>query len=263
MNLMSDAVLPSLFLSHGAPSLALEPGATGAFWRALAESLPRPQAVLCVSAHWNTTVPLVSVAEQPETIHDFYGFPETFYRIAYPAPGAPAMAERALGLLRAAGIPGEPARYGLDHGAWVPLRNFYPHADVPVAQLSVQPRRDARWHMALGAALAPLRGDGVLVLTSGGATHNLRELDWGDGAPPPWAKEFDEWLAAALAQGKIEDLLDWERKAPYAHRAHPSPEHLLPLFVGLGAAGEGARGERLYQDFTMGGLSMAAFRFAA
>lgn len=256
--------LPSLFVSHGAPTLALDPGAVGAFWQKLSESLPRPKAILCISAHWYTRGPLVATTAKPETIHDFYGFPEPMYRLTYPAPGAPALAERALHLLHEADIVAEPdPRYGLDHGAWVPLRSFYPAADVPVAQLSVQPLRDARWHLRLGTALAPLRAEGVLILASGGATHNLREMDFSGGPPPAWAKTFDDWLAAVLTEGRTEELLEWQTKAPNAKRAHPSPEHFLPLFVGLGAAGEGARGERLYQGFTMGGLSMAAFRFAA
>lgn len=261
---MTDHTLPSFFVSHGSPMLALDPGAAGAFWHKLAASLPKPKAVLCVSAHWNTHEPLACTASAPETIHDFYGFPEPMYRLRYPAPGAPALALRAVELLQAAGIPAEPEpRYGLDHGAWVPLQSFYPKADVPVAQLSVQPYQNARWHRRLGAALAPLREEGVLILGSGGATHNLREMDRGGGPPPAWAVAFDEWLASALADGRDEELLDWETKAPQAHRAHPSPEHFLPLFVAWGAAGEGATGERLYRDFTLGGLSMAAFRFGA
>ena len=263
MEAMSNRTFPSFFLSHGSPTLALEPSAAGAFWKELGESLARPDAVLCISAHWMTAAPLLGAAERPKTIHDYYGFPEPMYRLSYPAPGAPALAQRAADLLRAAGIEAAlDQRYGLDHGAWVPLRSLYPAADMPVAQLSVQPRRDARWHYRLGRALEPLRREGVLVLASGGATHNLRELDWSDGPPPGWATEFDDWLAERLAAGQTEELLDWER-APHALRAHPSPEHFLPLFVGLGAAGKGARGERLYRDFTMGGLSMAAYRFSA
>jgi 4,5-DOPA dioxygenase extradiol len=260
---MADTHLPSIFISHGSPTLALDPGEAGAFWRKLAQSLPRPKAVLCVSAHWYTHAPLLCTAERPETIHDFYGFPEPMYRLRYPAPGAPALAKRAMALLHAAGIPAaaEP-EYGLDHGAWVPLQFLYPDADVPVAQLSVQPYRDARWHQRMGAALAPLKDEGALILGSGGATHNLRELVRGGAAVPSWAEAFDEWLAKALAEGDEEELLDWETKAPHAQRAHPSPEHFLPLFVAWGAAGKGATGERLYRDFTMGGLSMAAFRFA-
>ena len=177
--------LPTLFISHGAPPLALAPGEIGDFWRNLAESLPRPDAVLAVSAHWFTDLPLVATTKQPETIHDFYGFPPQFYQIFYPAPGAPKLAERVLDLLDKAGIPAAgDAEYGLDHGAWVPLKSFYPKADVKVAQLSVQPMRDARWHYRIGQALAPLRDENVLILATGGATHNLREMDPRGGPPP-------------------------------------------------------------------------------
>ena len=254
------AVLPTLFLSHGAPTLSLDPGATGAFWRKLAQELPRPKAVLCVSAHWMSEEPLVSAPERNETIHDFYGFPEPLYRMSYPAPGAPALAERVAGLLAGAGIAnGIDRSRGLDHGAWVPLRLMYPAADIPTIQLSIQPDRDALWHDRLGAALAPLRSEGVLVLASGGAVHNLRGLARQGGPVPAWAQEFDEWLAEALAKGRKAELLDWRARAPHAREAQPTPDHFLPLFVALGAAGAGARGARLFQGFTLGSLSMAAF----
>lgn len=253
--------LPAIFVSHGSPTLALDPGETGAFWHDLGASLPRPEAVLCVSAHWMTNIPAASLAERPETIHDFYGFPEPMYAIEYPAPGAPRLAERAVELVQKAGLPaGLDRERGLDHGAWVPLRSMYPKADVPIAQFAVQPRRDARWHFAVGAALAPLRAEGVLVLASGGATHNLGELDRSGGHVPPWAAAFDRWLRESIEGGATEALLDWERTAPSPERAHPSPEHFLPLFVALGAAGTGVRGTRIHEGFTLGGLSMAAFR---
>ncbi|HXP31017.1 MAG TPA: class III extradiol ring-cleavage dioxygenase [Stellaceae bacterium] len=261
---MTDPVLDSYFVSHGAPTLALDPGATGEFWQRLGAELPRPRAVLAVSAHWATAAPEVSAAAKPDTIHDFYGFPEPLYRIFYPAPGAPALGERVAALLGAAGLACTIDRdRGLDHGAWVPLRSMFPAADVPVVQLAVQPQLDALWHQRLGAALAPLRSEGVLILASGGAVHNLREVAWHGGETPEWAREFDEWLAAALAAGREGDLVGWQRKAPQARRAHPTPEHFLPLFVALGAAGPGARGTRLFQGFTLGSMSMAAFRFAA
>lgn len=258
------AALPTLFISHGAPTLALGAGEIGKFWRGLAASLPRPDAVLAVSAHWFTDLPRIATTAKPETIHDFYGFPEEFYRIVYPATGAPELARRALELLQGAGIPasGDP-EYGLDHGAWVPLKSFYPKADVKVAQLSVQPMRDAHWHYRIGQALAPLRDEKVLILATGGATHNLREIDPGGGPPPEWATQFDDWLGEALEQGRLEELLDWQGRAPHARRAHPSPEHFLPLFVALGAAGAGAKALRLHRSFTLGGLSMSAFEFAA
>ncbi|HWI27931.1 MAG TPA: class III extradiol ring-cleavage dioxygenase [Stellaceae bacterium] len=255
--------LPSFFLSHGAPTLSLDPGATGAFWQRLAGELPRPEAVLCISAHWMTEEPAVSAPSRNDTIHDFYGFPEALYRMTYPAPGAPDLAARVGALLEGAGIACAVDRErGLDHGAWVPLRLMYPAADLPVIQLAIQPYRDAAWHDRLGATLAPLRQEGVLILASGGAVHNLRGLARGGGPVPRWAQEFDDWLAEALASGRKSELLDWAERAPSALDAQPTPDHFLPLFVALGAAGEGARGERLHQGFTLGSLSMAAFRFA-
>ena len=261
---MTNQSLSPIFLSHGAPTAALQPGPAGAFWQALGQELGKPKSVLCISAHWNTREPVLGAAEHPKTIHDFYGFPEQFYRLSYPAPGAPGLAQCARDILAQAGIPAMlDSEYGLDHGAWVPLKFLFPQADVPVAQLSVQPLRDARWHYRLGAALKPLRDEGVLILASGGATHNLRELNFHATAPADWAVAFDEWLADALKHGRREDLLDWETTAPDPHRAHPSPEHFLPLFVALGAAGEGAKGERLYKGMTVGSLSMDAYRLAA
>jgi len=256
-----SAALPTFFVSHGSPMLALDPGATGAFWEDLGKSLPRPAAVLCVSAHWMTTVPALSHAERPETIHDFYGFPEPLYQLRYDPPGAPALADRAAELLQAAGLAPaiDPAR-GLDHGAWCPLRSIYPKADVPVTQLAIQPRRDARWHFHLGEALAPLRRENVLILASGGAVHNLRDLSREGGAVPAWARAFDDWLAETIASGDTEALLDWER-APEARRAHPSDDHFLPIFVAMGATGRGFHGRRVHEGFSLGSLSLAAFRF--
>jgi 4,5-DOPA dioxygenase extradiol len=261
---MSAQRLPTLFLSHGAPTLSLEPGETGSFWQRLASALPRPEAIVCISAHWMTEEPAASAPPRNDTIHDFYGFPAPLYQMRYPAPGAPALAERVVGLLRERAIPVAIDRErGLDHGAWVPLRLMYPEADIPTIQLSIQPYRDATWHHELGAALKPLRHEGVLVLASGGAVHNLRALARAGGPAPDWAVAFDEWLASALGEGREAELLDWTRRAPHAREAQPTPDHLLPLFVALGAAGKGARGERIHQGFTLGSLSMAAFRFDA
>ncbi|HEX7968070.1 MAG TPA: class III extradiol ring-cleavage dioxygenase [Stellaceae bacterium] len=260
---MTTPQLPSLFVSHGAPTLALDAGETGAAWQWCARSLPRPKAVLCISAHWTTADPAVSGPAHNDTIHDFYGFPAPLYQIAYPVPGDPALAERVSGLLAAAGMrAGIDRTRGLDHGAWVPLRLMYPEADVPTVQLSVQPGRDAAWHYRMGAALEPLRAEGVLILGSGGAVHNLRSVAWEGGPAPAWAQDFDEWLATALAEGREAELLDWQR-APHARQAQPTDEHFLPLFVAWGAAGKGARGERLHRGFTLGSMSMAAFKFAA
>jgi 4,5-DOPA dioxygenase extradiol len=253
----------TFFVSHGSPMLAVEPGVTGEFWKRLGRTLPRPQAVLAVSAHWTTREPTVNAAPRNETIHDFYGFPSALYRVHYDAPGAPALAERVVALLKVAQIPvGVDPTRGLDHGAWVPLQNMYPAADVPVAQLSVQPQRDARWHQQLGAALRPLADEGVLVLATGGAVHNLREMARDGGPTPPWAKAFDDWLAATLSAGHETAFLDWETAAPDAKRAQPTPEHFLPIFVAYGAAGAQPKATRINQGFTLGSMSMAAYEFA-
>ena len=256
--------LPAVFVSHGAPTLAIEENATTEFLRRLGAELGRPEAILCASAHWNTGVPAVSAAESPETIHDFGGFPEELYRIRYPAKGAPALAAQVETLLGGAGFgcSVSPGR-GLDHGAWVPLRLMYPRAEVPVAQLSIQPRLGTEHHFRLGRALAPLREEGVLVLATGSVTHNLSRL--GTGAEPPeWAREFDEWLFRKITGGAREELLDYRRLAPHAALAHPTDEHLLPLFVamGAGAGGDGAAGRNLHRGWTLGSLSMAAYSFA-
>lgn len=254
-----------LFVSHGAPTMILEDMPARAFLSGLGQAIARPRAIVAVSAHWETEAPQVSAAKRPETIHDFYGFPEALYRLNYPAAGAPGLAGSIVEHLNSAGFAAkaDPAR-GLDHGAWAPLLLMYPEADIPVLQLSIQPQRDPAHHIAVGRALAPLRGDGVLVLASGSATHNLRGLDWqGRSGPPDWARDFDEWLARAVTAGDEDGLVNYRTTAPHAVQAHPRDEHLLPLFVAFGAAGAGAKGQRLHASFTHGGLSMAAYRFDA
>lgn len=257
--------LPTLFISHGSPMHALQAGRAGAAWAALGRDLPRPRAVLIASAHWESEWPMVTTSTRPETIHDFGGFPPALYELRYPAPGAPEVAQRAIDLLRTAGMAanGNGCR-GLDHGAWVPLRYLYPAADIPVTQLAVSPALGAAHHLALGRALAPLAGEGVLVVGSGGLTHNLRELDF-DAAPadaPEWVLAFADWAAAAVAQGDAAALVDYRRRGPQACRNHPSDEHYLPLLVALGAAGDGATGRRIPGGFSHGVLAMDAFAFS-
>lgn len=258
------SAFPAVFVSHGAPTLALEPGTTRDFLRGLGLSLGRPSAILAVSAHWETAQPAVSTAPAPETVHDFYGFPEALYRIRYPAPGAPDLARRAARLLADAGIAADlvPDR-GLDHGAWVPLGLMYPAADVPVTQLAVQPRLGPAHHARIGAALRPLRDDGVLLLGSGSVTHNLGEFGGhGYDAPPPqWVSGFNDWLADALVEGRAEDLIAYRALAPHAARNHPTEEHLLPLFVAMGAATPGTPARRVHEAYTYGVIGMDAYRF--
>lgn len=254
--------LPTMFVSHGAPTLPFEAIPARDFLAALGAALPRPRAILAVSAHWLADGPAVSAATEPETIHDFHGFPAELYRLRYPARGDAAVAERVRALLDGAGFATEVDRgRGLDHGAWVPLMLMYPQADVPVIQLALQPRLGAAHHLELGAALAPLRDEGVLILGSGGATHNLREFR-GHAAGDPledYAAGFARWLAQTVERGDREALANYRRLAPHAARNHPSEEHLLPLHVAAGAAA--GPGRRIHASASYGVLAMDAYRF--
>lgn len=245
-----SARLPVLFLSHGSPLTALGGDELAGCWARLAERLPRPAAILMVSAHWTTRIPMLSGGQQPETIHDFGGFPSELYSLRYPAPGDPGLARRIKQMLSDAGIAaGIDASHGLDHGAWVPLLSLFPEAAIPVVQLSVQPERCARHHFALGSALAGLPGENILVIASGHMTHNLMDyFHPSGGLPAAESREFRDWVHGRLLEGgdaATDALFDWEHQAPGAHLAHPTPEHFLPLFVALGAAGAGARAKWL------------------
>jgi len=256
--------LPTLFLSHGSPLHAIEPGPAGRAWETLGRALPRPRAVLMVSAHWETSVPMLTGNPKPPTIHDFGGFPQELYTIAYPAPGEPALATEAVALLKTAGITaGVDGCRGLDHGAWVPLRWMYPGHDVPVVQLSVQPGLGTARHIALGQALAPLAAEGVLLVGSGHTTHNLR--DWIANPrrrePMAYAQAFADWLGARLAAHDTQALVDYRDRAPEAARAHPTEEHFLPLFVAWGAAGDSPRVERIVEGFEAGSLALDSYAF--
>lgn len=255
--------IPSLFVSHGAPTLAIDPGQTGPLLAGLGQSLPAPQSILVVSAHWDTPQPAVGITPRPKTIHDFGGFPAELYTLQYPAPGAPELARRARELLIEAGFEAIADAYrGLDHGAWVPLRYLYPEADIPVTQLSIQSSHGPDHHYRLGQALTPLRDEGVLILASGAVTHNLADFTTPDPSAPArdYVVEFSDWIARHLAAGNIEDLLDYRRRAPCAARAQPTEDHLLPLFVALGAAaGEPAR--RHEAGVTYGILAMDIYTF--
>ena len=258
--------MPVLFVSHGAPTLPLEPGDTGAAWRKLGEQMPRPSAILIISAHWESHIPTVSRAVHPETIHDFSGFPAELYKLQYPAPGAPETAQAAALALQQAGIPVLlDDTHGLDHGAWVPLSLMYPKADIPVAQLSLQPDQDPAWHIALGRALRPLREQGVLIVGSGSISHNLRALfRHPQGAPAPaWVTEFCDWIAEKIAAGDMDALGNYRSRAPHAVQNHPTDEHLLPLFVALGAADKIDGAQRLNNVMTYGILAMDAWLFDA
>ena len=250
---------PSLFVSHGAPSLIIEDCPTRDFLLQLGAKLGTPRGIVAVSAHWTTPEPRVTMHPQPSTLHDFGGFPDELYTLTYPAPGSPLLAERVLSLLRAQGIAGEKdLSRGYDHGAWAPLMLLYPDADIPVIQLSVQPHRSPEHHLAMGKALQPLLDEGVLILASGSTTHNIRDFFGRElNSPPlPYAEEFALWVKDAVTHGRTDDLLNYAGIAPHAQRNHPTPEHFIPLFVALGAGGAGVR---IHDAFTYGALSMAAF----
>lgn len=255
--------MPTLFVSHGAPTFALEPGEAGRELAALARTLPAPRAILVASPHWMTAGVSVTTSERPETIHDFGGFPRPLYDLRYPAPGAPELAERAISLLAAAGVDAraEPHR-GLDHGAWVPLLHMYPEASVPVVQVSMPGRRPASWFHAFGQALSPLREEGVLILGSGSLTHNLYEFTGGAAGTEPYVQAFAQWIADTLAANDVDALLDYRRLAPHAERAHPTDEHLMPLMFAHGAAGRHPVAKRLAaSDVRYGMLAMDAYVF--
>jgi 4,5-DOPA dioxygenase extradiol len=250
---------PSLFISHGAPNILLHASETRTFWEGLSARLSRPSAILIMSAHFAAARPTFEAGAHPGMIYDFGGFEPELYEMSYPAPGAPELGRKAFELARAAGISATLAQgRGYDHGTWIPLKALFPQADIPVATLSVQPRESGASHLALGRALAPLRDEGVLIVGSGGATHNLRAFFGGEDTPP-WAETFNEWLREKIEAGDAESVAAWEQ-GPDALRNHPTPEHFLPLPFAFGAGDPGAKGRRLHHAFA-GPISLDAYSF--
>jgi 4,5-DOPA dioxygenase extradiol len=263
---MTPVSLPTVFVSHGAPTLAIEPEVPASiFLSGLGQRYPGIAAVLCISAHWNTARPTVNSVIAPKTIHDFSGFPEELYGIAYPAPGAPDLARRVAGLIDTAGIPCDTdTGRGLDHGAWIPIRLMFPGAGVPVVQLSIQSHLDPARHLALGEAFAPLRHEGVLIIGSGGAVHPLGDPTFalGEGLPTDRrAVAFNDWLNRAVTSGDKNSLMHYRELAPSAVHSQPYPDHFMPLLTALGAAGPGATGSVLHQSWYWGNLGMGAYEF--
>ncbi|MDI4639994.1 dioxygenase [Rhodoblastus acidophilus] len=251
---------PSLYISHGAPNLILYDSDTRDFWRSLGANVPRPSAILIMSAHFETARPTFEKGAHPGMIYDFGGFEPELYQMAYPAPGAPALAQQAFELARAANLDAALSEgRGYDHGTWIPLKVMFPHADIPVATLSVQPRENGAHHFALGRALSPLRDEGVLIIGSGSATHNLRAFFGGEDTPP-WALTFNEWLHDRIEAGDAAAIAAWEQ-GPDALRNHPTPEHYLPLPFAFGAAGPGTKGKRLHHAI-VGPISLDTYGFS-
>jgi len=261
--------MTTLFISHGAPTLAIEPGATGQLLAELGQSLPKPDAILVISAHWDTnsderTQFKISTAPKPETIHDFGGFPKAMYQIQYPATGAVKLANETAALLNtalnSAGIKVEvDEKRGLDHGAWVPLMLMYPNAEIPVTQLSINTKLNVETHIALGKTISQLQDRNVMILCSGAITHNLHDFHTmqRDIKPLQYVPEFTDWIAESLANNQIETLADYRKHSQHGVRAHPTQDHILPFFVALGA-GRG-KAKRHQPETTFGFLAMDVY----
>lgn len=257
---------PALFVSHGSPMIMIEPSPARDFLSGLGASLARPDAILVISAHHDERGAAISLAEAPETIHDFGRFPQALFDLRYPAPGAPALAREVVELLSQADIEvtADPSR-GLDHGAWVPLMLGWPDADIPVTQLSISSAHPPEWHYRLGQALRPLRDRNILIIGSGSLTHNLRAIfvegrDH-DAATPAWVSDFTDWINDRFEAGDADAVLHALTRAPHARDNHPTPDHILPLFSAMGAGGPGAQARRLHHSYTYGVLAMDAYAF--
>jgi 4,5-DOPA dioxygenase extradiol len=258
---------PVLFVSHGAPTAALDRGPYAASLRRFGETLigaARPSAIAVVSAHWQVRGPVgVTGAARPVTIHDFSGFPEPLYRLRYDVAGEPRLAARIAAQLSGAGVPAlvNPTR-GLDHGAWVPLLLSLPEASIPVVQVAL-PAVPPEALLGFGEALRPLRDEGVLLVASGGLVHNLGAIDFEHPAAPPlaWALEFDRWAWERAAHLERDPLARWQRLAPHAAQAHPYSDHFDPLLVAVGAAWPGERAEPIHDSIAYGSLSLRTFLY--
>ena len=257
-------MLPTLFISHGSPMMPLRDQPARDFLRGLGGLLERPKAILVASAHWDTERPEITAVPVNATIHDFFGFPPALYELVYPAPGDAELAREIATVLTAQGLPTTSnITRGLDHGAWVPLILMYPEHDIPVMQLSLQSYLGPEHHLLLGRALASLRALGILVIGSGGVTHNLgrQRAPEEDSPSAPDVDAFAAWMHEALIQGRTNDLLEYRRLAPRAADQHPTEEHLLPLYVALGAAGDNAKATRLHASTSYGVLRMDTYAF--
>jgi 4,5-DOPA dioxygenase extradiol len=256
--------LPALFISHGSPRLITEDSASRDFLKDYGRRLGKPRAIVIASAHFGTSRPAVVADERPSMIYDFGGMPE-LRKLVYPAPGDPTVAIKVAGLLQAAGFaPGIAKGYGYDHGIWVPLMLLYPDADVPVVPISVQPDLGPAHHVAVGRALASLRDEDLLLIGSGSMTHNLHEFyapgRKGDDPALGWVAAFNDWVHDKLADGDLDELMQYRRRAPFAAENHPTEEHILPLFIAAGAGG-GTAARRVHASYRSGVISMDTYEF--
>ncbi|MCX2525296.1 DODA-type extradiol aromatic ring-opening family dioxygenase [Larsenimonas rhizosphaerae] len=251
----------ALFISHGSPLEALDHSKSALAWQALASRLPRPTRILIVSAHWTASPLRLTASKAPETIHDFYGFPAPLYDIRYPAPGEPELAHDIAEHLNACEFEAQvDARRGLDHGMWAPLRHLYPEADISTVGLSINARKRPEWHYRLGQQLAGALDEETLLISSGSVTHNLADIRGSDPTIAAYVEAFQDWISSHLQTRQDDELMHYRDLAPDAQRAHPSDEHLLPLFVTLGAADASAP-ERFNPVVADTALAMDAYLF--
>jgi 4,5-DOPA dioxygenase extradiol len=246
--------MPALFVGHGSPMNALEDNAFTRGWQDAARRIPRPRAIVCVSAHWETRGVYIGGTPTPETIHDFYGFPKALFDVRYPAPGDPTLARQVAQTVKSANVHLDSGR-GIDHGVWSVLRIMYPQADIPVLQLSLDSAQPGAFHYALGQELAPLRDDGVLVLGSGNIVHNLRLFDFHATQPADWSARADALLRGHIESGDHERLLDWTSLGPEVALGIPTPEHYLPLLYVLALRGDGEP-LRIFNTTVISAISM-------
>jgi 4,5-DOPA dioxygenase extradiol len=253
--------MPTLFIGHGNPMNAIEETVYAAAWREAAASIPRPKAILCISAHWETEGTFVTAMAQPKTIHDFYGFPDELYRVQYPAPGSPELAWRVRSLAGSTAVRLDDGySWGLDHGAWSVLRRMYPEANIPAVQLSLDRTQHPRFHYDLGAELAALRSEGVLIVGSGNIVHNLRLLQWDAGEPYSWAAEFDRKAAELILAGQHDRLVAYPTLGEAARLAIPTNEHYLPLLYVLALQQPGEAVSFFAEGLPLGSISMRSVR---
>lgn len=263
------SAMPSLFVSHGGPNVVIEPSEARDYLKSVGGLVPKPKSIVLVSAHFETDGPVVVTDPAPGMIYDFGGFQDELYEMVYPAPGEPELAMRVAHMLLEAGLsPRIAPKRGYDHGAWNTMILAFPEADIPIVQVSIDPRRDAAYHYALGRALAPLREEGVLLVGSGHITHNLRAVFGamrggmaGDPVMTHKVAAFTDWFAEKFAANDKAAILDWKSRAPYPAENHPTDEHLMPLFFAYGAAGEGAKAVRAHASRQFGFFAWDSYLF--
>jgi 4,5-DOPA dioxygenase extradiol len=259
--MMATNLMPALFVGHGNPMNAIEETVYAAAWRGVAADIPRPKAILCISAHWETEGTFATAMPEPKTIHDFYGFPDALYQVEYPASGSPELAERVRQLVTSTAVRLDDAyTWGLDHGAWSVLRRMYPQADIPVVQLSLDRTRHPRYHYDLGAELLELRREGVLILGSGNIVHNLRLLQWNSAEPYPWATEFDRLSAELILAGAHDRLVSYPALGEAARLSIPTNEHYLPLLYILALQQPDEPVSFFAEGLPLGSISMRSIR---